>query len=115
MLYEVITEKRSQAVADGREKQRGTSGDFQLPPITLLDENPGDPVELSSDHYYEVSDTLIAKLQDFGVKGEVAGISPGPVVTTYEFAPAPGVKINKIVTLADDLAMVLKVDSYNFV
>ncbi len=113
-----VVEQRSQtsqAGYDGREKQRSSLGDFQLPPITLLDENPGDPTEVSSEHYYEVSDTLIAKLQDFGVKGEVAGISPGPVVTTYEFSPAPGVKINKIVTLADDLAMVLKVDRVRIV
>lgn len=110
-----VVEKRSQPVEQDRERQRASYGEFQLPPITLLDENPGDPVEITSDHYYEVSDTLIAKLQDFGVKGEVAGISPGPVVTTYEFAPAPGVKINKIVTLADDLAMVLKVDRVRIV
>jgi len=110
-----VVEKRSQAVSEGREKLRSSIGDFELPPITLLDENPGDPVEITSEHYYEVSDTLISKLQDFGVKGEVAGISPGPVVTTYEFSPAPGVKINKIVTLADDLAMVLKVDRVRIV
>ncbi len=110
-----VVEKRAQAVSNGRDCARPGMGDFELPPITLLDENPGDPVEVNSDHYYEVSDTLIAKLGDFGVKGDVAGISPGPVVTTYEFAPAPGVKINKIVTLADDLAMVLKVDRVRIV
>ena len=70
---------------------------------------------MSREHYYEVSATLTAKLQDFGVQGTVAGISPGPVVTTYEFSPAPGVKINRIVTLADDLAMVLKVDRVRIV
>ncbi len=110
-----VVEKRAQTVTTGRDGTRQSLGDFELPPITLLDENPGDPVEVNSDHYYEVSDTLIAKLGDFGVKGDVAGISPGPVVTTYEFAPAPGVKINKIVTLADDLAMVLKVDRVRIV
>lgn len=115
VITKPVVEKRSQSVATGREKQKSVMGDFQLPPISLLDENPGDAVEVTSEHYYEVSDTLIAKLQDFGVQGEVAGISPGPVVTTYEFSPAPGVKINKIVTLADDLAMVLKVDRVRIV
>ena len=90
-------------------------GGFKLPPITLLDENNEGEIELGNEHYYEVSAILLAKLQDFGVQGTVAGISPGPVVTTYEFAPAPGVKINKIVTLADDLAMVLKVDRVRIV
>ena len=110
-----VVEKRARNVSGDRERIKQATGAFQLPPITLLDENPGDAVEVNSDHYYEVSDTLIAKLQDFGVQGKVAGISPGPVVTTYEFSPAPGVKINKIVTLADDLAMVLKVDRVRIV
>ena len=90
-------------------------GGFKLPPISLLDENSEGEIELGNEHYYEVSSILLAKLQDFGVQGTVAGISPGPVVTTYEFSPAPGVKINKIVTLADDLAMVLKVDRVRIV
>ena len=86
------------------------TGDYQLPPITLLDPNTqGDP-DVDRKHYYKVSEILVAKLMDFGVQGTVEGVSPGPVVTTYEYAPAAGVKINKIVSLADDLAMVLKVD-----
>ncbi|MCA1766574.1 MAG: DNA translocase FtsK, partial [Desulfobulbaceae bacterium] len=63
----------------------------------------------------EVSGKLESILKDFGVIGKVAGISPGPVITTYEFAPAPGVKINKIVSLADDLAMKLKAESVRIV
>ncbi len=110
-----VVEKRASQVAAATTGLRLNLGDFRLPPITLLDENPGGGSELSGEHYYEVSDTLIAKLQDFGVQGAVAGISPGPVVTTYEFSPAPGVKINKIVNLADDLAMVLKVDRVRIV
>lgn len=90
-------------------------GAFHLPPLSLLDQNDEGDIEVSREHYYEVSAVLTAKLQDFGVLGTVAGISPGPVVTTYEFSPAPGVKINKIVTLADDLAMVLKVDRVRIV
>jgi len=90
-------------------------GAYQLPSFSLLDRNTERDIELSREHYYEVSATLMAKLQDFGVQGTVAGISPGPVVTTYEFSPAPGVKINRIVTLADDLAMVLKVDRVRIV
>ncbi|WP_319588109.1 DNA translocase FtsK 4TM domain-containing protein [uncultured Desulfobulbus sp.] len=103
------------------EKDRNTiskyaqRGEYQLPPLSLLDQNDEGDIELSREHYYEVSATLTAKLQDFGVQGTVAGISPGPVVTTYEFSPAPGVKINRIVTLADDLAMVLKVDRVRIV
>ncbi len=86
------------------------SGEYQLPPLSLLERNNDTEQEIDRKHYYKVSEILVAKLKDFGVQGTVEGVSPGPVVTTYEFAPAAGVKINKIVSLADDLAMVLKVD-----
>ncbi|MCI5130806.1 MAG: cell division protein FtsK, partial [Candidatus Electrothrix sp. EH2] len=85
-------------------------GEFQLPPVSLLNKNTQGDLELDRQHYYMISEKLVAKLLDFSVKGEVVGVSPGPVVTTYEFAPAAGVKINKVVNLSDDLAMVLKVD-----
>ena len=99
----------------GAGKKSLKKGTYQFPPLSLLNANEGHDVEISHEHYYEVSAILIAKLQDFGVQGTVAGISPGPVVTTYEFSPAPGVKINRIVNLADDLAMVLKVDRVRIV
>ena len=83
---------------------------FQLPPISLLEENNQEDIEIDQQHHDAVSEILLAKLLDFSVQGEVVGVSPGPVVTTYEFAPAAGIKINKIINLADDLAMVLKVD-----
>ncbi|RWX47027.1 DNA segregation ATPase FtsK/SpoIIIE, S-DNA-T family [Candidatus Electrothrix aarhusensis] len=86
------------------------AGKFQLPPVSLLEKNTQGDLEVDRQHYYNVSEKLVAKLLDFSVKGEVVGVSPGPVVTTYEFAPAAGVKINKVVSLADDVAMVLKVD-----
>lgn len=90
-------------------------GRFKLPQLELLDENNQTESALDREHYYNVSAILVEKLQDFGVQGEVAGISPGPVVTTYEFSPAPGVKISRVVALADDLAMVLKVDRVRIV
>jgi S-DNA-T family DNA segregation ATPase FtsK/SpoIIIE len=65
--------------------------------------------------YLKISKQLEQKLKNFGVSGKVVGISPGPVVTTYEYSPAPGVKINKIVGLADDLALGLKAQSVRVV
>lgn len=58
---------------------------------------------------------LEKKLADFGVEGEVTEVSPGPVITMYEYKPAPGVKISKIVGLADDLALALKAASIRIV
>ncbi len=87
-------------------------GEFALPPVTLLDRPEESPsLELDREHYLEVSKRLEAKLLDFGVEGQVVGISPGPVITTYEYAPAPGVKISRIVSLENDLAMGLKTES----
>ncbi|MEJ2034419.1 MAG: DNA translocase FtsK, partial [Deltaproteobacteria bacterium] len=92
-----------------------STGDHQLPPLSLL--NKSDPCLLNVDkeHYFTVARRLEEKLRDFGVVGKVEGISPGPVITTYEFAPAPGIKINKVVSLADDLALGLKAESVRIV
>jgi S-DNA-T family DNA segregation ATPase FtsK/SpoIIIE len=51
---------------------------------------------------------LVAKLADFGIDGKVTEIHPGPVVTTFEFEPAAGVKVNQIVSREDDLALALR-------
>ena len=92
-----------------------TSGEYQLPGIGLLDKVELTADEVDLEHYYAVSKKLEDKLRDFGISGKVEGISPGPVVTTYEFAPAPGIKITRIVSLADDLAMGLKAESVRIV
>ncbi len=88
-----------------------SSGEYQVPSLTLLDKSKTVDFTIDRDHYLEVSKQLELKLGDFGVKGKVTGISPGPVITTYEFAPAPGVKITKVVSLVDDLTMGLKKES----
>ena len=91
------------------------SGEYRLPPLSLLDKPENTEVVVDRDYYYAVSAELEEKLKDFGVVGKVVGISPGPVITTYEFSPAPGVKINKIIALADDLALGLKAESVRIV
>lgn len=88
-----------------------TGGEYKLPGLNLLDKPEQVDTAVNREHFYEVSKQLEEKLKDYGVNGKVVGISPGPVITTYEFAPAPGVKINRIVALADDLAMGLKAES----
>lgn len=92
-----------------------TAGEYQLPGVALLDKSSIGDFLADREHYLEISRKLESILQDFGVVGKVSGISPGPVITTYEFEPAPGVKINKIVALADDLAMKLKAESVRIV
>jgi len=91
------------------------SGEYRLPPLSLLDKSENPELAVDRDYYYAVSTELEERLKDFGVVGKVVGISPGPVITTYEFSPAPGVKINKIIALADDLALGLKAESVRIV
>lgn len=90
-------------------------GEFRLPDIALLD--PMDQAGDTPDQESLVMNSRILekKLADFGVAGEVTEVSPGPVITMYEYKPAPGVKISKIVGLADDLALALKAASIRIV
>lgn len=90
-------------------------GDWRLPPLTLLSKSNQIASSIDKDIYYKTSIQLEQKLKNFGVSGKVVGICPGPVVTTYEYSPAPGIKINKIVGLADDLALGLKAQSVRVV
>ncbi len=90
-------------------------GEWRLPPLSLLEKPELLLHKVDKEEYYKVSKQLEQKLINFGVSGKVVGISPGPVVTTYEYAPAAGVKINKIVALADDLALGLKAQSVRVV
>jgi len=91
------------------------TGEFTPPPLSFLQEPPDSETEIDRQTYVENSKVLEQKLKDFGVTGKVVEICPGPVVTMYEFAPAPGVKINKVASLADDLALALKTHSVRIV
>jgi len=81
---------------------------YQLPPISFLKAPQTKSRGISDKELKANASMIISKLRDFGVDGEILEIKPGPVITMYEFTPAPGIKINKIVSLADDLAMALK-------
>ncbi len=88
---------------------------FQLPSVNLLDDPKSRGVSVDDENLKMKSKLLEKKLDDFGVKGEVVAISPGPVITTFEYRPAPGIKINKIVNLTDDLALALRAMSIRIV
>lgn len=79
-----------------------------LPPIALLDPSSSEVIGVTEEELQQNAEILERKLRDFGVEGKVAEIQPGPVITRYEIEPAPGIKINRIVALADDLALALK-------
>jgi DNA segregation ATPase FtsK/SpoIIIE, S-DNA-T family len=82
---------------------------YSLPPLDLLDTpDPGQSIKVDTDSLQANSLILQKKLADFGVEGEVVAVRPGPVITMFEFKPADGVKVRRIVMLADDLAMALR-------
>ena len=83
-------------------------GDFRLPALAFLEDPPERSAKVNSDNLRAQSQLIEKKLEDFGVNGKVVAVTPGPVITTYEYEPAPGVKINKIVNLSDDLALALR-------
>ena len=83
---------------------------YVMPPLDFL-HRYDPPVKRSREEFIRDSRLLEAKLEDFSIKGKVTQVHPGPVVTMNEYEPAPGVKINRIVALSDDLALALKAPS----
>jgi len=88
---------------------------FQLPPISLLEAEVEKRQKIDRDSLIMNSRILEKKLSDYGVEGKVVEVRPGPVITVYEFEPAPGVKVSRIVNLADDLALALSALSIRIV
>jgi S-DNA-T family DNA segregation ATPase FtsK/SpoIIIE len=80
---------------------------YEPPSLSLLDYQPPQSTEIDREALNNAARRLETKLLDFGVKGQVVKIQPGPVITMFEFLPAPGIKISKIANLADDLTMAL--------
>jgi S-DNA-T family DNA segregation ATPase FtsK/SpoIIIE len=86
-------------------------GDYEFPSLELLNISDSVYIRPSNDELLADSGLIERKLDDFGVEGKITKVNPGPIVTMYEFEPAPGVKINRIVSLSDDLALALKAQS----
>jgi len=92
------------------------TGQFKLPHLDLLKDAPERKnVKIQRESLEMNARRLEKKLSDFGVEGEVVEILPGPVITMYEYKPAPGVKISKVANLSDDLALTLRAQSIRIV
>ena len=90
-------------------------GNYELPPISYLNFERDDEVTVDGDSLRKMAAEIEQTLSDFRVDGSVVEICPGPVITMFEFKPAPGVKISKIANLSDDLAMALAARSVRIV
>ncbi|MBR9890553.1 cell division protein FtsK [bacterium] len=97
--------RRAQEEAQPRLSFEEAHSDFEFPPLSLL-ASP-DAIErhhLSDEALEENARMLETVLDDYGVKGEIVSVRPGPVVTMYELEPAPGLKASRVIGLADDIA-----------
>ena len=87
--------------------RKPASGRYEIPRTQLLDEVPASQSDVSKEALSENAKLLENALGNFDVACQVVEVSPGPVVTRYEVEPAPGVKVNRIAALSDDLARVM--------
>jgi DNA segregation ATPase FtsK/SpoIIIE, S-DNA-T family len=104
-LYNRLTETKISQVNEINSVEMISEGSrpnvWKLPQFDLLDNPPQIPLAYDS----ETQKQLERVLEDFGVQAKVVRVARGPVITRYELAPAPGVKISRIVNLADDIAL----------
>jgi len=88
----------------------GKKGEYHYPPFTLLE--PGRPAEkVDKSELFDKKGRIEEKLKEFGIEGEVREYHPGPVITTYEYFPAPGIKVAQVANLTEDLALALETES----
>ena len=101
----VVQSSRAQAEAQPSLRFDETHQDFELPPLALLSAPSGTSGQQLSDEALEENARMLESvLDDYGVKGEIVSVRPGPVVTMYELEPAPGLKASRVIGLADDIA-----------
>ena len=101
-----VRARASQAIKQAKPSRRRQKSDFELPDLTLLAEPKKNnrAVELSPEILEQNARALEGVLEDFGVRGQIVNVRPGPVVTLYELEPAPGIKSSRVISLADDIA-----------
>ena len=105
---EVKTEKPQQSFLFEKTKrdfkETEKQNKYKLPSLDLLEKNKSNPNLLDSNKNQPNSEFIEKILLDFGISGKIKAINNGPVVSLYEFEPAPGVKVSKIINLSEDLA-----------
>src|SRR5437588_4901886 len=118
MVREAAVKRKTETPAAGsldfsgarRVSPKTSSSDYQLPSVELLNE-PQMRSEQADDELLGMATKLAEKCREFNVTGQIKFICPGPVVTTYEFKPDPGVKYSRVTGLVDDLCLALKAES----
>jgi S-DNA-T family DNA segregation ATPase FtsK/SpoIIIE len=85
-------------------------GDYNYPPFNLLDRGK-ESEQIDKNELYEKKIAIEEKLREFRIEGEVKEYHPGPVITTYEFYPQPGVKVSQVASYAEDLSLALRAEA----
>ena len=97
--------KKSETRRQSRLALEQVGGDYRLPPLDLLAPTKSGPVAKLDENALSANARLLESvLAEFGVKGQIVKVRPGPVVTLYELEPAPGIKSSRVIGLADDIA-----------
>ncbi|MBT5832923.1 MAG: DNA translocase FtsK [Candidatus Latescibacteria bacterium] len=92
-------------------KPKKRSSKYSLPALNMFTDAPVVDDKVDREALLDGAQTLEESLSSFSIKGKVIQVNPGPVITTYEVEPPPGVKVSRIVGLSDDLALVMKARS----
>ncbi len=100
--------KKEDILPESSSTQSSSGAGYTLPPVELLSPPERVSSRPSKEEFTRKARLIEEKLRDFKIDGKVVNVRPGPVVTTFEYQPAPGIKISKISTLQDDLAMALQ-------
>ncbi|MBS1302379.1 DNA translocase FtsK [Loktanella sp. SALINAS62] len=101
----VLPSKQARAEAQPELAFEDKFADYEIPPLNLLADPSGVQRHVLSDEALEENARMLESvLDDYGVKGEIVSVRPGPVVTMYELEPAPGLKASRVIGLADDIA-----------
>lgn len=88
---------------------------WEMPKISMLEDPPVSRIKIDKNEIQRKADSLIEKLKNFSIEGEIVAAKPGPLVTMYEFKPNADVKISKITELEDDLSLALSSESVRVV
>jgi len=110
--------KVKQKKAHSSKKSSPKPKDFKchsLPPVDLLSLPEEQEINVDESYLKDLAEKVQSCLADFSIQGEVQKVQPGPVITMLEFKPAPGIKISRIASLNDDLALALKASSVRIV
>lgn len=116
----VLSPVRNGAIRNGtgqaaKSTQEDPYADFEFPETSLLSQPKERKQRYGEKDLLEKSEKIREKLLDFNVAGKITHVHPGPVITMYEFEPAAGVKVGKITSLQDDLAMALRAPSVRII